>query len=154
TVVSSPKISSIAGGFTGVLDNLDEFGGAVAWLGDLDGNGPSVAALAVGAAFDDDGSGDPGPVWILFLSSSGAVSSYTKISDLVTLPGQPLDGGDQFGSGLAWLGDLDGEMGPSAGALAVGSPFDDDGPPGAVDRGAVYILFLSSSGTVLTVQKI
>src|SRR5262245_239221 len=150
-VLSSPKISTTAGGFPGPLDNLDEFGGAVAWLGDLDGNGPSVAALAVGAALDDDGSGDRGAVWILFLSSSGTVLSSTKISDLVNLPGQPLDGNDQFGSSLAWLGDLDGEMGPSVAALAVGSPLDDDG---GTDRGAVFILFLSSSGTVLTVQKI
>jgi len=150
TVVSSPKISNTVGGFTGVLDNLDEFGGATAWLGDLDGPGPSVAALAVGAALDDDGSGDRGAVYILFLNASGTVLSSTKISDLVNLPGQPLDGLDQFGSSLAWLGDLDGE-GPSAGALAVGSPFDDDG---GTDRGAVYILFLSTNGTVLTVQKI
>ena len=150
TVVSSPKISNTVGGFTGVLDNLDEFGGAVAWLGDLDGPGPSVAAMAVGAALDDDGSGDRGAVYILFLSASGTVLSSTKISDLVNLPGQPLDGLDQFGSSLAWLGDLDGD-GPSAGALAVGSPFDDDG---GTDRGAVYVLFLSTNGTVLTVQKI
>jgi hypothetical protein len=149
-VLSSSKISSTVGGFAGPLHNLDEFGGAVAWLGDLDGPGPSVAAVAVGAALDDDGSGDRGAVWILFLNASGTVLSSTKISDLVNLPGQPLDGLDQFGSSLAWLGDLDGE-GPSAAALAVGSPFDDDG---GTDRGAVYILFLSTSGTVLTVQKI
>lgn len=149
-VLSSAKISSLAGGFAGPLHNLDEFGGAVAWLGDLDGPGPSVAAVAVGAALDDDGSGDRGAVWILFLNASGTVLSSTKISDLVNLPGQPLDGLDQFGSSLAWLGDLDGE-GPSAGALVVGSPFDDDG---GTDRGAVYVLFLSTGGTVLTVQKI
>jgi len=149
-VLSSTKISSSVGGFAGPLHNLDEFGGAVAWLGDLDGPGPSVAAVAVGAALDDDGSADRGAVWILFLNAAGSCISSTKISDLTNLPGQPLDGNDQFGSSLAWLGDLDGD-GPSVGALAVGSPFDDDG---GTDRGAVYILFLSSAGTVLTVQKI
>ena len=149
-VLSSPKISNTVGGFTGILDNLDEFGGAVTWLGDLDGPGPSVAALAVGASLDDDGSGDRGAVYILFLSASGTVLSSKKISDLTNFPGTPLDTADEFGSSLAWLGDLDGD-GPSAAALAVGAPFDDDG---GMDRGAVYILYLSTDATVLSVQKI
>lgn len=150
TVLSNQKISDLEGGFTATIDNLDELGGAVANLGDLDGAGPSVRALAIGSTLDDDGGGDRGAVYILFLAANGTVSSYTKISDLTNLPGSPLDNLDEFGGAIAYLGDLDG-AGPSAAAIAVGATFDDDG---GTDCGAVYILFLNSAGTVLTVQKI
>ena len=150
TVASNQKISDTVGGFTGILDNLDEFGGAVAYLGDLDGAGPSVAALAVGAAFDDDGGANRGAVWILFLAANGTVLSHTKISETSNLIGAPLDNDDEFGASVAFLGDLDGG-GASVGAIAVGANLDDDGVAGA---GAVYILFLSASGTVLSQQKI
>src|SRR5215471_7949168 len=62
------------------LDNGDEFGDAVANLGDLDGPGPSVDALAVGAISDDDGGQHRGAVYILFLDPVGTVLSSQKIS--------------------------------------------------------------------------
>ncbi len=150
TVLSNQKISDTAGNFTPVIDNLDELGGSIAHLGDLDGAGPSVAAIAIGAAFDDDGGGDRGAVYIAYLNAAGSVLSHVKISEITNLPGAPLDNLDEFGSSLAWLGDLDG-AGASVGALAVGAVGDDDGGSG---RGAVYILFLNASGTVLSLQKI
>ena len=150
TVLSNQKISDLEGNFTAVIDNLDELGGACVHLGDLDGAGPSVAAMAIGASLDDDGGGDRGAVYILFMAADGTVLSHTKISDAVNFPGAPLDNLDEFGGAMAFLGDLDG-AGPSVGALAVGATFDDDG---GADRGAVYILFLDASGTVLSQQKI
>ena len=69
TVASEQKISDTAGNFGGALDNGDIFGGSVASIGDLDGDG--VPDLAVGAQGDDDGgttnSSDRGAVWILFM---------------------------------------------------------------------------------------
>ncbi len=150
TVLSNQKISNTEGNFTAIIDNLDELGATSAHLGDLDGVGPSVSAMAIGAAFDDDGGGDRGAVYILFQAADGTVLSHQKISDLVNFPGTPLDNLDEFGSSVAFLGDLDG-AGPSVGALAVGAVFDDDG---GTDRGAVYILFLAANGTVLSSQKI
>ena len=149
-VMSHQKISDTDGGFTGILDDLDELGGTVAHLGDLDGAGPSVAAMAVGAALDDDGGDDRGAVYLLFLGANGTVLSHQKISNAVNFPGAKLSNLDEFGSSVAFLGDLDG-AGPAVAAIAVGAIGDDDGP---ADAGAVYILFLSSSGTVLSVQKI
>src|SRR6185503_2030474 len=161
TVISSTKISD-AVNFPGFpLDDGDWFGSSVAFLGDLDGAGPSVAAIAVGAPGDLDGAGpstraiavgafgddaggtDQGAVYILFLNSSGTVLSTQKVSDVANLPGSPLDIGDNFGGSVASLGDLDG-AGPSVLALAVGAQLDDDG---GIDRGAVYILFLNAGGT-------
>jgi hypothetical protein len=150
TVLSFQKISSTTGGFAGPIHDFDEFGTAAAGLGDLDGAGPSVTAIAVGAPFDDDGGGNRGAVHILFLSSTGSVLSSQKISSTAGGFTGPLDNNDEFGTSVAFLGDLDGP-GPSVGAIAVGAPGDDDG---GLDRGAVYILFLSSTGTVLSSQKI
>jgi len=68
-VLSHQKISDTEGGFTGILDNGDWFGGSVASLGDLDGDG--VGDLAVGAVRDDDGGEDRGAVWVLFVDGVG-----------------------------------------------------------------------------------
>ena len=150
TVLSYQKISDTQGNFTAPLTNLCELGGAAVGLGDLDGAGPSVSAIAVGSAFDDDGGADRGAVYIMFLNAAGSVLSYQKISDTQGNFAEPLINLDEFGSSVAFLGDLDG-AGPSVGALAVGAVGEDDG---GTDRGCVYILFLASTGNVLSYTKI
>ncbi len=67
-VASFQKISDTEGGFTATLDDLDVFGNGLAVLGDLDGDG--VPDLAVGAPLDDDGGGDRGAVYVLFLDDA------------------------------------------------------------------------------------
>jgi len=150
STLSQAKISDTAGNFTAVIDNSDDFGGAVAYLGDLDGAGPSVAALAVGTAGDDDGGIDRGAVYILFLNAAGSVLSFQKISDTAGNFTATIDNADEFGGAVTFLGDLDG-AGPSAGAIAVGCIGDDDG---GTNRGAVYVLFLNSAGSTLSFSKI
>ncbi|TMQ47608.1 MAG: hypothetical protein E6K72_13860 [Candidatus Eisenbacteria bacterium] len=54
TVQSFQKISNTSGTFNATMVNDDELGSAVANLGDLDGAGPSVRAIAVGAPLDDN----------------------------------------------------------------------------------------------------
>jgi len=149
-VLSHQKISDTAGNFTATLDDNDQLGTGLAWLGDLDGAGPSVGALAVGAINDDDGGADRGALYILFLNAAGSVLSHTKISNTVGGFTGVLDNGDEFGGALCGLGDLDGP-GSSVAALAVGANRDDDG---GLDRGAVWILYLNSAGTVLSHAKI
>ena len=56
-VKNQGKISDTQGGFTGVIEQFDFFGGSVSLLGDLDGDG--VPELAVGAGGDDDGGAPP-----------------------------------------------------------------------------------------------
>lgn len=150
TVTSYAKISKTSGGLSAGLSDGEEFGTSVAWLGDLDGAGPSVAALAVGAIGNSDGGISRGAVYILFLASDGSVLSHSKISDTAGGFSATLDDVDEFGGAVEWLGDLDG-AGPSVATLAVGATGDDDGGSG---RGAVYILFLDSNGSVLSYQKI
>ena len=147
-VDSEQKVSDTAGNFEGVLEDNDQFGSAVAKIGDLDLDG--VIDLAVGAPRDDDGGTDRGAVWILFMNDDGTVDIEQKISDdegklsLIDV----LDDDDQFGSAVAELGDLNGD---GILDIAVGAPLDDDG---GTDRGAVWILFLNVDGTVQFTQKI
>lgn len=147
-VDSEQKVSDTAGNFEGVLEDNDQFGAAIASIGDLDLDG--VIDLAVGAPRDDDGGTDRGAVWILFMNDDGTVDIEQKISNdegklsLIDV----LDDDDQFGSAVAELGDLNGD---GILDIAVGAPLDDDG---GTDRGAVWILFLNVDGTVQFTQKI
>ncbi len=128
------KISDTDGGFTGVLDNRDQFGRSVAGLGDLDGDG--VADLAVGAHWDDDGGKDRGAVWNLFLNEDGTVKGHQKISSLEGGFGGVLANSDELGSGIAVLADIDGD---GVRDLAVGADKVDDV---LTDSGAAFMLFL------------
>ena len=140
------KISANSGDFDGNLANGDQFGSAVADLGDLESDG--VRDLAVGAPFDDDDGNDRGAVWILFMDDNGRVDLEQKISSSAGSFDGDLDDDDQFGSALAGIGDLNGD---GTIDLAVGVPGADDG---GADRGGVWILFLDTEGEVLQEQKI
>jgi len=145
-VESSQKISDTAGNFEGVLEDNNQFGSAIANIGDLEVDG--VTDLAVGAPLDDDGGTDRGAVWILFMNDDGTVDIEQKISDTEGNLPAGLDDSDNFGSAVAELGDLNGD---GILDIAVGAPLDDDG---GTDRGAVWILFMNADGTVQSTQKI
>ena len=144
-VDSVQKVSDTSGNFEGVLEDSDQFGSAVANIGDLEADG--VIDLAAGAPLDDDGGTDRGAVWILFMNDDGTVDIEQKISDTEGNFPAGLDDSDRFGSAVAGLGDLNGD---SILDIAVGAPLDDDG---GTDRGAVWILFMNADGTVQFAQK-
>jgi FG-GAP repeat len=146
TVKAEQKISDTQGNFRGALNNSDQFGISVTGLSDLAGN--DTTALAVGARLDNDGGRDRGAVYVLFLHPNGTVKSEQKISDTQGNFKGALDNDDQFGSEVAGVGDIDGDM---AQDLSFGARFDGDGGP---NRGAVYMLFLHPNGTVKAEQKI
>ncbi|MEK9699865.1 MAG: integrin alpha, partial [Candidatus Poseidoniales archaeon] len=60
------------------LSDGDQFGYAIANMGDLDGDG--VRDLAVGAPFDDGSQSDTGAVHILFMNSNNSVKSTVQIN--------------------------------------------------------------------------
>ena len=116
-----------------VLGLTHYFGRSVENIGDLDGDG--VNDLAVGAI---DGKG---AVYIMFMNTDGSVDSTVEINDSTT-NGPDLASGDQFGLGIANIGDLDGN---GVNDLAVGAIYDDGT---GTDRGALHIIFLDSDGTL------
>ncbi len=121
----------------------NSFGTSVAYLGDLDGAGPSAGVLAVGAINDAAGIFYSGAVHLLYLNTDGSVQQTITINSN-TVNGPTLLRVDFFGYSMAYLGDLDG-VGPSAGVLAVGAIGDDTG---GTTRGAVHLLYLNADGSV------
>jgi hypothetical protein len=146
TVKSHQKISTLEGNFTGSLGNICQFGFSVTSIGDFNGDG--VTDIAVGAPYDSDGGLEKGAVWILFMNSNGTVKSHQKISTLEGNFTGILDTNNGFGRSISSVGDINGD---GVTDLVVGAPFDDDG---SSYKGAVWILFMNSSGTVKSYQKI
>jgi hypothetical protein len=71
TVKSSQKIAHSVGGGP-ILANNDNFGSAVASLGDLDGDG--APDLAIGAEADDTGGNARGAIYLLFFNTPPGIS--------------------------------------------------------------------------------
>lgn len=142
------KISNGVSGFAlGDLSEDDEFGSAIAAMGDLDNDG--VTDLVVGAPGDDDGlDSENGALWFLFMNSDNTVKSTSKVSNAGGGMPNQIPGYSNFGSAVANIGDLNGDGVPD---LAVGAPRDDDG---GFNRGAVWIVFLNSTGFAGSWQKI
>jgi hypothetical protein len=146
TVRSSRQISQGEGDFKASLNADDQFGSAVAGLGDLDGDG--IPDLAVGADHNDTGGADRGAVWILFMKSDGKVKDERRIASGEGDFAGVLGDGSQFGRAIAEIGDVDSD---GVIDLAVGADLDDDG---GTDRGAVWLLLMKTNGKVNREVKI
>ncbi|PHS68081.1 MAG: hypothetical protein COB12_02365 [Flavobacterium sp.] len=145
-VTSFQKINDVNGDLYISLDNDDWFGHAVESIGDLNGDG--ISDVIVSALQDDDGAFNVGAIYVLFLNSNGAVSSFQKISAIEGEFNGQMEEWDYFGRSLSYLGDInsDGFI-----EIAVGAEYDGDG---GYRHGAVWILSLTESGNVNSYQKI
>ena len=146
TVKGESFINAFNGLLAGELEADDEFGGAVAGIGDLDGD--AIPDLAVGSIRDDDNlkgereiTDDFGAAYILFLNSDGSVREYQKLSETRGGLDTTFDKYVRFCEGLGAAGDFDGDGWVD---LWAGSRFDRDGGP---NNGAIYLLRLRG-GTV------
>ncbi len=146
-VLDQAKISQTEGGFSGQM-LFSGFGFSATSVGDLDGDGRDELAVGSPWLFDDAEDFETGGVWILFPATFDSLASEQRIQSNVGGFSGLLDQDDFFGASVAALGDLDGDLVPD---IAVGSAFDDDG---GTDRGAVWILFMNSDGTVRDHTKI
>jgi VCBS repeat-containing protein len=136
TVKSNRKIAHNTSGGPGLAD-VDRFGASLASLGDIDGDG--VTDLAVGANRDNTAGDDRGSAYVLLMNTDGTVKNNYKIAH-ETRGGPILIDGDNFGSSVASLGDLDGD---GLTDLVIGARGDDTG---GNSRGAVHVLFLKALG--------
>ena len=124
------KIAFETGGFTGQLDDEDNFGYSIASMGDIDGDG--VQDLAVGAPGDDDGGPRRGAAWVLFMNTDGTVKTQQKLS---VTEGGFVDSYDDYRFGVA---------------ISNGTDLDGDGQNEILMGGNVTVqtLFLNQDGTI------
>ncbi len=146
SVKSYKKITKNMNGFTGSIESGDIFGSGFAALGDINNDGNYD--VAVSAEYDDDGGPWNGAIYILALDTSGNVLNTQKISATSGGFTGTLTGTPAFGTDIANIGDLNGD---GINDLAVGSRRDNDG---GTRRGAIWILFMNSNGTVHHQSKI
>lgn len=142
-VLSHTKISDISGNFNGALDDDDRFGGAVAYLGDLNGDG--LVEIAVAADYDGDGGYWSGAVWILSLNSDGTVNSHSKISSSSGGFNGEIGSDFIFGTDIENIGDLNSD---GVADLAVGARRQNG------RRGTLWILFMNPDFTVNNYTRI
>ena len=154
TVLSNQRLSHQGGGgFTGSLASSGGFGVSTSHLGDINGDG--LPDVAIGQHRDDDGGDlDSGTVHVVFLQADGTALSQQPISDTLGDFTGELDAYDYFGISCGLAGDVNAD---GTNDLVVGAYGDDDGLSSShfiTDAGAVYLIFLSPTGTSLSHQKI
>ncbi len=141
TVTTHRRIDASDPLLTGVISSGDEFGAAVAVIGDGDGNG--VPDLAIGSPGADDGGTDRGAVTVLRLDEQGRPIATTRLAHATGGLSEPLEDGDEFGTSIVVLSEPTGSVLPG---LAVGAP----GTDGAgTDRGAVHLIRLDATDTAI-----
>jgi hypothetical protein len=117
------------------------FGASLAAPGDLDGDG--VVDLLVGAPGDYSAGADAGSVWVELLNSDGTLKAAHKITEGQGGFAGLLDAGDQFGSGVGGIGDVNGDGFVDIGVGALGTD------AGGSSRGALWVLFMGPGATVI-----
>ena len=128
-------------GFTGTIPLGADFGGSLAVIGDLDGNG--FADLAVGASQTSSPGSDVGAVWVLLMGADDTVIQQRTLGNFGAGLALGLQSGDHFGGALAAPGDLDGNGVPD---LIVGASRRD---AGGFEAGAVFVLFFGVGGQLI-----
>jgi len=153
TVIGAQKISKTKGGLSSfmTLSTNDNFGSAIAAPGDLDNDGnPDMIVGMKGRISGADYS--VGGVAILCLNSDYTVKSANVISrdegSLSTFT--TLVANHNFGSSLAFPGDIDGDSLPDLIVGAYGDRYAEE----SENIGAVFIITLNADFTVKGVSKI
>ncbi len=129
------------------------FGRSVCSLGDLDEAGPGALTLAVGADSETMAGSPSGAVYILTLNGMEDTISTKRIGANAGIPAGELDANDEFGWAVTHVA---GHAPLGQATLAVSAVNDDDGAfsNSGFERGAVWLLTLDSTATVVAYQKV
>lgn len=128
------KIENGLSGLDSNIESGDIFGQDHDQAGDVNGDG--VIDIVVGSRTADDGGTNNGAVHILFMNNDGTVHSNQKISMLEGGFTGILAQGNNFGYGVAGIGDYDNDGIPD---IAVAAPLIEP---------TIYIIHLNANGTV------
>lgn len=142
TVQSAVRITRNEGGFGDHNISQLAFGGSVANVGDLNGDG--IDDIAVGAPRT---SANRGAIWFLFLDAAGQVIGEKRLSDTTPTFGTIVDG-NYFGTSIANIGDIDGN---GYDDIAVGAYSQN---ATTSNSGSVYIILLEKDGKVKSHSRI
>ena len=146
-ITGETRISDPAGDPDDVLSlGSAEFGRAVEWLGDYDGDG--FGELAVGEPLRSS-PGKParsGRIWILGLDTAGVPRDGFSVES-ASANFAALSAEDRFGISIGNAGDWDGDGAPE---IAVGALWDGDG---GSQNGAVYLLYLDPSSSATSIKE-
>lgn len=147
TVDDSQKISMSAGGFTGPIDSADDFGEAVAGIGDLDGD--EIEDVVIGERANDNGGTDRGAMYVLFLNADGTVKAEQRVSDTAGNFLAAFRNFDNFGGCIEVIDDINGDEIDDLAVCAAGLDYVDGVVQGTTtDTGGVYELEMNTDGTV------
>ncbi len=146
--IRQTKISKTTGYGSGGLPIIagTQFGSDITLIGDLNNDG--VEDIAVGNGWDTQSGWRQGAVWILFMDTSGNVSSYYKIYRGVTNFNASIANLDYFGTSVECIDDFDND---GINDIAVGAVYDDDVYS---TSGSLYIIHLLANGHVKSYSKI
>lgn len=143
--MSTVLVSDGQGGWPIAIEAFENFGAAIAPLGDIDGDGVNDVAIGSNGGASD-GPISRGTIYLAQLNSTAHVTSATEVGSVV-----PKASFDYFGSAIASPADLDddglpdGDLdGDGTTDIVVGA-YGEDGEAGP-RTGAVYVLFLNATG--------
>lgn len=132
--------------FTGNLQSGDAFGNSLAVLGDVKNNGSTC--IAVGIPGEDS---DYGGIWLLFVNPNGTIQSQQKINRTQGNFTGILGNSAGLGTGLTFPGDINMDGHPD---LLAAAGADTSNTVTGVVYGVLWLMFLDSSGQVISQQKI
>ena len=142
TVNSVNKIGMSTGGFTIVFDSNPNWADTTG-IGDINEDG--IGDVGIGYSLEDTAGNNAGCVHIVFLDADGSVKSHHKITDGYGGLTAELDSPANFGQSVQPAWDVNGDLTPD---MLVGASGMD------TSSGALYLLFLNTSGLVVSHFKI